>query len=530
MIPADGSKTNDALAVLQVHIDDLATGNELESGVKNSTLKMTIDGTPYTPIGQGGTNPDARLVWDSAAGTLTWTPTSDWTEASHSVTAYVEDNAGNSTSLAWSFTADYTAPTFAVAFFRHYSGGAFSEQARNDLSSRPNIRDGLWYIQFTAVEAIQAPPTFTLTAADGTVLAEAAATRLVSGNVYVGQIEIDTDTKTDGIAAVTVSGVGMAGNWATDSTPTTGAAPVIDRVGIAVSLEYLIGGQTIEREFIGSGASLTIRATFAQNIFNDGTTKPRIRIFYYPTGQWQVPNKDATANLVAPVDMVKEDDNTWTYTFTVTPATGTSSQTILDYQVEIKNGQDLAGNENLDATEAVMGVILVGPAVTGIEVRPNPASAVTGYDKVWIGFRTSHRANPASTAVQLRDVAGVGVHRSATMEGGPQQRGTVWQFSYSIAGDETEQACVIRITAVDFAGKTVTKDTEVVIDLTPPSLSVTPGEGSTPAEGETVEWLWSDPGGEPENAIDLSKVSVLFDGEDVTEKCILRTDGGSYQI
>jgi len=76
-----------------------ATITDASSGIDETTIKMTLDGAPVTPIYAGG------VVSFSAV---------DLIEGAHSVTVDVSDKAGNPASASWSFTVDTISPVVTI--------------------------------------------------------------------------------------------------------------------------------------------------------------------------------------------------------------------------------------------------------------------------------------------------------------------------------------------------------------------------------------------------------------------------------
>jgi hypothetical protein len=89
------STTNDATPTISARISDSGS-----SGLNLVTLKIYLDDTDVS----------SKSTYDNSKSTISYTPTNELSEGSHTAKVEVSDNIGNKGSKSWTFTIDKSAP------------------------------------------------------------------------------------------------------------------------------------------------------------------------------------------------------------------------------------------------------------------------------------------------------------------------------------------------------------------------------------------------------------------------------------
>lgn len=478
--PADGAQTPDNGQIITVTLVD--TGG---SGIDTSTITLTVDGTPYTLADPGLSYSGGLLTFEPVAQSIALD------EGAVPCSVAFDDAAGNSGSLAWSFSVDESGPTFAVAY---YSDPGLSSAL--PVSGLPQAKAGTIWLKITPSEALLASPTFRVTR-PGTAEAENFATSAFADGVYRGSYTVETADGAlylDGTASTVVSGIDSNGNAASDGVPTSGASFAIDTVAPTAVLLY-----SRDRHHLGPG-SVTISAVFSEPISQAlGTVK------------LAVADAEGT-DVLAPTAMTRLSATAYQYVWTL-PALSEGP-----YTARIEDAYDVAANACVEVADTDLYYDESPPTIYALDVTPL-ASTVAGWDVVQVAFRTSEPMDVASLAVTVDG-------ESASLSAASHDR-TRFVFEYSVQGTETEGTVVVAISGDDQAGQSANASTVCILDFTQPAITIT--RPSAPDEELTGDplvctWDWSDA-----NGILPEYATIQLDGVDVTADCTLAPTGGQYE-
>lgn len=456
-----------------------------ESTLDESSLRLTVAGVVYTLA-------SPAIRWDADLGQLTFDPSllDPAVEYGGAVacTLQAATHAGASATVSWSFVIDLDAPSFGVEYF-------LDAECTTAIPADRPLRAKALYLRITADREMQATPTFSVNQPGSLDAFDLTTTPLASAQhrVFVGRYDIQPHAGTlyvDGTAHLTVSGVSLAGNLATNATPTAGDTFDIDTTAPAVALS-LIGQDPLHLHH----ADVTFRAAF-----NEPVENVMLAVV-----------TDGGALILPGQPMTDTGGNVWAFDWYI-PTLPQGA-----YRVVIE-AFDRAGNRNADPTNASLFYDTTPPRLYAVQVVPQVASTVLGYNLVAIGFRSNEPLDASGVQVLVN-----GQH--ATLAGF-SSNSTRWGFEYLVGGDEPEGPAPVVITATDLAGNVTTVTTSVIFDFTAPTITVTkPSADNVLLDDDplALTWDWADA-----NGIDLGQARVSLNGQDITNRCVLTTAGGAF--
>lgn len=473
--PVNGSSVNTKQPLIVCQID-----NQSQSGTDEDSIKLTVNAVEY-----GLDSP--AMTWEADTGRLTFDPSKLAVPVEYTGTVQCSLDAStlagmDATTLSWSFVVDLDAPGFVVEYFL---------DAMCKVAAGAAVKAGPLYLKVTPSKAMKAPPTFAIDQ-QGSVDVTNQPTSAFGASAYLGVYTVHAQSLPqykDGLAHVLISGQSVAGNIATDETPTAGDSFTIDTQGPIVDLEY-----SFQYPLHLHPGDLGILARFNEEVQN-----VTVAVVSEATG----------ATLLAATAMRDVGGNNFAYRWIVPE---------LDegYYVVVISATDLAGNPNLPARNSRLFFDKTSATIYGIHVVPSVASTVVGHNLVVITFRTSEPLDPDSVSVT---VAGV-----AATKAGASANGQRWSFEYSVTGNETEGPAEIVIEGDDLAGNHSRATASVVFDFTPPTVEITrPAQDDELLTDDAMllTWDWADA-----NGLDLGSAKVILNGANVTERCVLSQSGG----
>ena len=394
LTPADGAYVNDNTPEISAVLS-----NGL-SGVNESTIVMTVGGVTVEPD---------DYDYDTGTGALTYTPSDNLSEGSHTVTVDVEDLASNpAVSANWTFTVDVPDPVISI--YPVETPTSVDTQAISGTGAEINVDE------------------ITLTVNDAVVA--------ITENITAGTwASTENVTLTEGDNTVLVTITDLAGNGGSANTTilldTTEPA-----VTHAVAVPALIQTDTV-REVI-----------FSANVTDEGGTGVA----------------SVSANLTAiggAEDQAMTDDNMdGIYEYTWTDLTVAGADT---YELTITATDDV-GNTN-DTVDITLEVITDAddPVIesTTVEYPLGYESAREGDDVVITAVVTDNTTDIASVTIDATDIglgAAVGLSLTET-----DTYTYIATATLTVGAEATVGTKTLTITATDLADNEATANVTVVV-------------------------------------------------------------------